>query len=494
MPAFRLLVIADTHYCSDRAEAAAAPAARHCLLGCELLRRAIEDAARRGPFDAVALMGDVINDARQLGAVGDLRHLREEVRAAAPGCPLLVVGGNHDNEDDIVLDAFGFRPGLVELGGYRFLAFSDAYEEGKYGTRRDADRRLLREVAGRPGGPIVVLQHSPMNPPIDSDYPFMLTNRRQVMRDYADCGVLLSLSGHYHPGQVLNAADGVRYCTAPGICEPPFAYAVVTLDGTEVAVEQRRLSLEHLPVLVDTHVHTELAYCAQDITAAAAIERARTFGLAGLYLTEHAPQLYCRGEDFWSGRHIRQPQCWRRAEHSRMGDFRRAVEPLRGDFVRIGLEVELDRDGRLTLHEEDRQWADLIVGAIHFLRRDDDPDALSDAELAREVMRTNEAILARGVDVLAHPWRLFRSRGRRSPAELYGDLADMLAATGTAAEMNLHNSYPDPAFFAECIRRGVKVALASDAHELWEVALLAAHVEMLRHAAGRQDISDLLLH
>jgi histidinol phosphatase-like PHP family hydrolase len=86
-----------------------------------------------------------------------------------------------------------------------------------------------------------------------------------------------------------------------------------------------------------------------------------------------------------------------------------------------------------------------------------------------------------------------RRRGRRRPAELYGDLADMLAATGTAAEMNLHNSYPDVAFFAECIRRGVKVALASDAHELWEVALLGAHVEMLRQAAGMRDICDLLL-
>lgn len=494
MSALRLLLMADLHCCSDEAAAAQAPPERRCLLGCELARRAVEDARRRGGFDAVVLLGDLIENARQVGARADLRRLRREIEAAAPGCPLLVVGGNHDNDDGIALEAFDATPGLIELAGWRFLAFSDAYEEGKYGTRRERDRRLLRDVAATPGGPIVAVQHNPIHPPIDSDYPFMLTNGDEVVRDYARDGVFLSLSGHYHAGQPLHVADGVHYYTAPAIAESPFPYAVVTLDGRRVTVEERPLWLGDVRGLTDLHVHTELAYCAKDVTAAGAVERARTFGLTGICLVEHAPQLYCREEDFWAGRHVREPRIWRGRHHSRMAEFRTLVGPLRSGrapAVRVGLEVELDADGCLTLHEADRPWADLIVGAIHFLRRD--ADALGDAELAREIMRTNEAILRAGVDVLAHPWRLFRAYGRRTPAERYGELADLLAETNTAAEINLHNSWPDPAFFAACIERGVKLTLASDAHELWEVALLGRHVEMLRQIAGTDDVAELLL-
>ena len=487
---FRLLVIADIHYVSDPTAAAEAPASRHVLLGRELLRRAIEDARRRGGFDAIALMGDLLEDGRAPYALADLRALRAEIDAAAPEGPLLVVAGNHDDHGEAVLDAFGARTGLVELGGYRFCVFCDAYEEAKYGTRRESDRRLLRELARRPGGPLVALQHNPMNPPIDSDYPFMLTNRREVLRDYADAGVLLSISGHYHAGQPLNAADGVRFYTAPALAEQPFPYALVTLDGQEVSVEERRLSLEPLPV-IDTHAHTEFAYCGRDISAAGAIERARRFGLSGICLTEHAPQLYCTAEAFWAARHVHDPAVWRAGRHSRMADFRRAMEPLRSDFVRIGLEVELDADGCLTLREEDRAWVDRILGAIHWLP--EDISERSDAAAASAFLRANEALLACGVDVLAHPCRYLRACGRPVPRELHAELAQMLADTDTAAEINLHINEPAVAFVRECIERGVKIAFGSDAHQPWEVALLAPNVSLLAEAAGGDDVARYLL-
>jgi len=487
---FRLLVIADVHYASQAAEAPEGPAERHRPLGRELMRRAVEDAARRGGFDAVALMGDLIDDGNAPCALADLRALRAEIRAAAPNVPLLVVGGNHDNQDDRVLDVFGSPPVPVALGGYRFCIFSDAYEEEKFGTRRRADRKLLRRLADRPGGPLVVLQHNPMNPPIEDDYPFMLTNREEVLRDYVEAGVLLSISGHYHPGQALNAADGVRYYTAAALVEPPFAYAVVTLAGREVSVQEHRLSLDQRAV-VDVHAHTEFAYCGRGVSAAGAIDRARRFGLGGVCLTEHAPQLYCTAEDFWAARHVRDPAVWRSGRHSRMAQFRRAMEPLRGDFVRIGLEVELDADGRLTLLEEDRAWADLVLGAVHWMP--EDISGLSDAAAASAFLRTNEAILACGVDVLAHPWRYLRSRGRAIPAESLAELARMLADTNTAAEINFHINEPVPSFVGECIRRGVKIALGSDAHEPWEAALLGAHVSLLKSAAGTEDIAGCLL-
>lgn len=237
----RLLVIADVHYVSDPLAAAATPPARQALLGCDLLRRAVAGAREAGGFDAVALMGDLIDDPRQPDAAGDLRRLRAALDADAPACPLLVVAGNHDGNADMLLDAFDTRPGLREVGSCRVCIFWDAYEEAKYGTRREEDLRLLRDLADRPGPPVVALQHNPIYPPIDSDYPFMLTNGQQVVEDYAAAGVLLSVSGHYHAGQPLAHRDGVHYYTAAALSEAPHPYALITLDGRDVTVDEHQL-------------------------------------------------------------------------------------------------------------------------------------------------------------------------------------------------------------------------------------------------------------
>ncbi len=490
----RLLVIADVHYDSRspeadaRADNAAAP-----TLGAEMLRRALADAQLRGGFDAVALMGDLIEDAAAPHAAADLADLRRAVDDAAGGKPVLLAGGNHDNADGLAFDAFDFRAGLTEVCGYRFVAFDDVFHPDRTATRREADRRLLANAAGATAGPLVVLQHNPMNPPIDDEYPFMLTNREAVLDDYSRAGVLLSISGHYHRGQPLNVRDGVSYFTGPALRDPPFRYAMVTLDGRDVRVETRPLALPDGAGVVDTHAHTEFAYCGTDVSAGGQIDRARRLNLAGVVLAEHAPQLYCPAAAFWEGRHVFEPSLWRRAENARMPAFRRLVGPLRDAFVRAALEVELDAEGNLTLHDADREWADRILGAIHWLP--EDVSNASDAAFADAFLRANRRICAAGVDVLAHPFRVFRSRThpRPIPTALHAELADLLAETNTAAEVNFHINAPDPAFFAECVRRGVKIAFGSDAHLSWESGLFQPHLDLLRAAAGREDVADLLL-
>jgi putative hydrolase len=72
-------------------------------------------------------------------------------------------------------------------------------------------------------------------------------------------------------------------------------------------------------------------------------------------------------------------------------------------------------------------------------------------------------------------------------------VAELLARSGAAAEINFHNNEPDPEFIAICIERGVKIAFGSDAHALHEVGAFYPHLSVLREAAGRQDIADLLL-
>ncbi len=241
MSEFRLLVIADSHYASCGDDVVSGPS-RRCDLGCEIVRRAIVDADRRGGFDAIALMGDMIDNGNSLRAADDLRAVRDEVRSASPNTPLLIVPGNHDGDPQRLLELFEHRCGLHKIGAYRFITFADSYVNDQICTRSQADRRLLMDEAENDGPPIIVLQHNPMNPVIVRDeYPYMLTNRTEVMADYAEAGVVLSISGHYHTGQALNVADGVRYFTAPAVCEAPFRYAMITLRERDMDVELRPL-------------------------------------------------------------------------------------------------------------------------------------------------------------------------------------------------------------------------------------------------------------
>ncbi len=486
MKAFRLLVITDVHYAPQGPD----KGSRRCAMGLELLHRAIEDARLRGGFDAIALLGDLLDDASRGDALEAAEAIRATIRQAAGDCPLLVVPGNHDGDAGNMLRLLGRQAGLHRLGGYRFITFADSYEAGDVCSRSLQDRREFQQWAAPSEGPVVVLQHNPMNPVIECEYPYMLTNRAAVMDDYSRFGVLLSISGHYHPGQAPSEVGKVKYLTAPALCEPPFQYAMVTLTGRDVNVQTRSLAFDAVPPVVDYHTHTEFAYCGRDITAAKVIERAGVFGLSGVCLTEHAPQLYCRSEDFWSAGHVLHPALWHSDEFSRMPEFRRRIVPLRSPYVKIGLEVELDGDGRLTIRDEDRDICDVLVGAVHWVHpglKD-----VSDAQVTSEFMRIVEGLLSGGIDILAHPLRYFAATKRPEPVEIYAPLASALAAAGVAAEINYHILSPQPAFFAECVARGVKIAFGSDAHLTHEMSALGPHLALLRDLAGRQDVSDLL--
>lgn len=486
MSELRLLLIADPHaYTSPQEEP---PPPRQGLPGAELVIRAIQAAKAGGSIDAIVLLGDLLNDGLQASSEQTLDQLKAALDNYAADIPLLVVPGNHDGPADRILRVFGQSPGPRQIGPYRFYLFVDRYGEGDFATRSGVDRATFLKWAQQPGGPIVVLQHNPMNPLIDRDYPYMLTNREQVMEDYEKAGVLLSLSGHFHQGQPLSRASGVNYYTCPALCEEPFGFALTMLDGQQVRIQPMRLALGNDLPLVDYHCHTEFAYCGEGIKAEEIIRRGRLMGLAGLCLTEHAPQLYCNKDDFWSARHIRQPEIWRNCDRTRASQFRQEMEALRSDFVRIGLEVECDADCQLTLHEEDR-WVDLLVGAVHWIP--EDPAQLTDEQLTQAFLRNTQGLLDGGVHILAHPWRLFRWAKRNVPTELYGQLADMLARAGTAAEINFHKNANDPAFFAECIRRGVKIAFGSDTHMLHQTGGFAAHLNCLQQAAGTSDPAQL---
>lgn len=488
-----LLVLSDTHLLEATQAPLPAPS-RKCTLGRELLERAVRDAQRRGGFDAVAVMGDMTEDGTAPGAERDLAALEQTLYEMAGDVPRLVIPGNHDPDPDVVLSVFDDLPGLHEIGGYRFFTFVDRWDEEDVGRRPPEQMERFRRVAaGSSDSPLIVLQHNPLHPPIEEEYPFILARREEVMDAYSEAGVLLSLSAHYHPGQELSESGGVRYWTSPALCESPFRYALIHMHGTDVRVEEVALRLPETAALRDVHAHTHYAYCAENVTPEEVIRRAKLFGLAGQCLTEHADQLFLTEKEHRSGLVYEDPDYWNRElppQARRMPTYRREMEPLRDDFVKLGMEIELDLEGRPAIPPRERTGWDLQLGAVHWLP--EDLGAHTRGEINRGYMENLRALLEADIDVLAHPFRYFHARELTPPRDLYETIVDLLVESDTAAEMNFHHNEPDPEFFALCIERGVKIAPGSDAHRLSEVADFHPHLELIRRAAGRQDVSDLL--
>ena len=481
-PALDLLVLADPHYVEHADHTCPVPA-RQAWFGREAVARAVRRTVREARPDAVVLVGDLVDEGRARGAEEDLAAIRETL--VAFDLPVLAVPGNHDGDPQRLFSLFGDEPGLRHLGGYQVITVAAAY--GPDGVSRHPDEALALvagAAADAPGQPIVVLQHNLVWPAIDSSYPYNSANAEAVHRCYADAGVLLSLSGHYHAGIEAEAVDGVLYATAPCLCEAPFGYLHVRLRGRGVDIRRRALALDAEPGLWDTHCHTEYAYCRDDVTAAGAIRRARLMGIAGLTIAEHAGQLYLPREDFWSQRFFADPDLIRRTRGTaacRMDAYLAQMLPLRDAFVRLGLECDSDGRGGLTLLDEDRGHWDWLIGAVHWIPGFD-PATATDAQRKRAFMAASESVARAGVDALAHPFRYFRRGRMDAPRDLYRPMARLLADAGVAAEINFHTHAPDPRFIAACLDRGVGIALATDSHALWEVGELSPHLGVLREA------------
>jgi histidinol phosphatase-like PHP family hydrolase len=487
-----LLILADIHYVESAQHECPIPT-RRAELGLELLQRAWRRAVRQGIPDAVVLMGDLVDNGDADRAGEDLQRLRDEL--ADKDVPILVVPGNHDGDAERLLRIFGDCPGMHELRGYQLVTFADRYDADDRANRSREGHALLAQTrAEHPESPIIAFQHSPIHPPIESSYPHNLGCPEEVMAGYAQAGVLLSVSGHYHAGQPLSEVDGVGYVTCAALCEAPFRFLRLRLRGHEFSVEEVSLAMDSELQLVDHHAHTQFAYCADDITAETAIARAQELGLAGITLTEHSGQLYLEEKDFWRAAFLDDPGILARertAGRGRMQRYRSTVTKLRSEFVRLGLEVECDGDGNLTILDEDRDGWGLLVGSVHYLPEFKDEGA-SSAQVTRAFMDATERILAADVDVLAHPFRIFRRNERPMPTELFEPVAEMLAATGVAAEINFHTNEPDPRFFETCMARGVRISLGSDAHALYEVGEFAPHLEVLRQAGAGSDLDAVL--
>ena len=240
-PSLDVLVIADLHYV-DKADHVCPIEWRKSDLGPLLVKGAFQRLCDDGVDVGLAIvLGDVVDNGLADGAGEDLEAVAKTARGL--GVPVLAIPGNHDGDYRRFATVFGCDPGLHEVGGYGFLVFHDRVGGGDVTTRPTALLDLPVRVAAQQTLPLVALQHNPLYVPGQHDYPYVLTNAGAVLDGYREAGIVLSLSGHYHPGQPVREVRGVPCYTVPAACEKPFRFAHVRLEGRGAQVIEMALEL-----------------------------------------------------------------------------------------------------------------------------------------------------------------------------------------------------------------------------------------------------------
>ncbi len=470
--AVKIAAIADIHYKSGDI---ASCGRRRSAIADILLLRAVHRLNRWIKPDVTILLGDLIDDAHSPNALDDLRRIKQMTETLKS--PLIAIPGNHDMDVDTFYSVFEYPGQVVDVKDVRFVLFFDPAEPRHNARRTDAGLRWMTSAKSGHAGPIVSVQHVPLFPAGASDSPYSYTNAKEVWSVFERCGYTLALSGHYHDGDDILSRGVASSVIVPALCERPFRFVEITIDGTHVQTRIHQLALPEGLDLVDYHVHTPFAYCQENMDMATSLALARDLGLAGLAFTEHSGQLYFDDKTFWSAAFMPKGIDTQDGRMNRMPQFLEQARRFCPPAI-LGLEIDCDYQGRPVVHPEDLQEISIRLGSVHWLEAlmKPEPDI---ARAAEEMLARLEKFLPSGIDILAHPFRAFGRKKTEVPDDLMPKLIRLLRKYGVAAEINFHTQETSEEFVLACLNEGVKLAFGSDSHNLYEVGELQPHLDLL---------------
>ena len=480
----RIAVLSDIHYHPT----APTIAQRKGRWGAVLLRRTVERLNRYIKPDVTVILGDLVDDPHGSDAPVLLTELHNFLDRLE--CPWLALPGNHDPTTETFYDVFD-RVEYLDVNGVRLVSFVDAEEPGYHASRRMNELEQTAAAAAGHRGPIVALQHVPLAKP-GGEACYGYTNYDEAVSAMRENGYTLALSGHFHTGVGLRQIDGMMTMVVPALCEAPFPFALVTIDGEAIEAEVLNHQLPESLGLGDYHTHTQFAYCGEDVSMEKTTEFASIIGLNQLAFTEHSGQLYYDRSTYWSGSIGDGGIAGKTGRVERIADYWRQAGQHRGASVFAGLEVDADFTGNLVAIPADIERADVLLGAIHWLpeMRTPHPNA---ARASDEFLYLIDKFCRNGIDVLAHPFRVFHRKGMSVPVSLFAPTVSLLREHGVAAEINYHSKAPPHQFTAACIDAGVRVSFGSDAHALYEVGEFHPHLSLLDDIGFDGELGDILL-
>lgn len=483
---FKIAVIGDIHYSNIALKDCAA---RRSAIAHILLLRTVHRLNKYIKPDVTLLLGDLIDDPDSPYAIGELILLKDITDRLESR--LIVIPGNHDPNPDIFYSVFPEPSRITDIGGVRFVTCLDKEEPGYNATRSSDDIKFMKTARSGHAGPIISLQHVPLFAPGTSPSPYSLTNSSEVWSEFENNNYTLSISGHYHSGDDQIGKGTGKSITVPALCESPFSFIEIEIDGDKITTRHHQLAMPPELELIDYHVHTPYAYCQENMNPELTIQLAKEFGLAGFAFTEHSGQLYFDGPTFWNAEFMENGLETDHGHQNRMPDYLKLTKKYCPPAL-LGFEMDCDYQGRPVIYPEDLKHAQVRLASVHWLEelKKDKPDI----DLAcREMLRRLSVMFEYGVDILAHPFRIFTRTQTPEPKQLVDPLIELLRKHNVAAEINFHNQITSEGFVKKCVDAGVKLAFGSDSHNLYEVGEHYPHLQLMNRCGySHSDLSQIL--
>lgn len=471
----KIVLFSGLHYSPTPLEGTSFPG-EYAPLADILLLRLVHRLNNSIKPDLVVLAGNLLHrrnaDAELLTVLGEyLRKLH---------APCITVPGKQDPEPEKFYAHIPRSPEHLEIDGLHFFPLLCPGQN--LGSAASGAGEQIRSLMERYPGPAAVIQADP--------FPGILPQEEKTTQESGIPSLAsLLLTGHPEEPEeeVLSRQTALPVCeggmrrqqqtvvAAERLCEAPFRYTIIERGRNgeiRVSTEQLRLPVEGL---TDTHIHTCLAYCQENMDPVRTFALAKAFGLRKIAFTEHSGQLYVSSPDYWEGKLDRLgfKGC---VMKRRSGDYFRLLEKWgeTEDFI-PGFEIDVAEDGSLLAMPEDIARIRLKVGSVHNLSETRDFE-----KTKQEFLFRVESLLRNSCHVLAHPFRVFLWKQFDTPRELYPDVVRLLKQYSCAAEINFHaRNLPEDEFFDLCHRNGVPITLGSDSHNLYEIGEFYEHLKLL---------------
>ncbi|CAB49744.1 PHP domain-containing protein [Pyrococcus abyssi] len=145
--------------------------------------------------------------------------------------------------------------------------------------------------------------------------------------------------------------------------------------------------------------------------------------------------------------------------------------------VLAGIEANILENGP-DITDEFRKRLDYVIASVHeWFGRDG-------AHMYIEYVK--RAIMDDNVDIIGHFGNSFPWIGYPTEEEIR-EVLELAEAYGKAFEISSRYKVPDLEFIKECIRRGIKLSLATDAHRPEDVGKISWSLKMFEKAGGSKE-------
>lgn len=235
----RIATIADLHYSQSSLEHIPWRKGERAN---EFLLNVVERLNNSIKPDITVILGDLLNEPNDIHAKQLLKTLKNSIDLL--DSQVIILRGNHDPAQQIFSSIMGTPVDFLDIKGVRFIPFVDKDEPECNAFRSSFDFERMRNLSASFSGQMVFLQHVPLFPPDLAHGHYNYTNVDELLAGIsALSNPTLTIAGHEHAGMEMVRSGKDRFLAAPALCENPFQFMIIEIDGDEIKCERKQLQL-----------------------------------------------------------------------------------------------------------------------------------------------------------------------------------------------------------------------------------------------------------